>query len=422
MANELRIARTDRTVQPASGPLRHFVGLRAAPHSDTLLGSLVQVTGQGLTSRAETIATARLSDPRMVDHPDEASRSVEVAALAAQVVQQLLECLRNDVTTLRTVALDGLGDWICDPLGAWRFRTRCDTAVLAAETGLSIVDDFVSGDLASGGRGGPGETVGAWLILADRGLVPGRIIRALVDVSGTMRLYLLPPRQREQLPSHLMSVDVAPGAAFLSDLARLLTHDSTVFNARETWSVQGRKIPPLVDAWQLAYQQIRSGDQSWVPTSNDTRPLLQVVADWSDDLSQAPADVMCSAVHWITDRLERVVHERLPRSQPVGQIILAGTLREHSFLLSRISQQLPEIAVTCIDDMHSPGEYWTSTATALLGMMFVDQVPANSASISGVDTPRVLGRVTPGKPSNWHRVLSDMSVTLPLKKTLRSAV
>ena len=83
MANELRIARTDRTVQPASGPLRHFVGLRAVPHSDTLLGSLVQVTGQGLTSRAETIATARLSDPRMVDHPDEASRSVEVAAFCS---------------------------------------------------------------------------------------------------------------------------------------------------------------------------------------------------------------------------------------------------------------------------------------------------------------------------------------------------
>ncbi len=87
-----------------------------------------------------------------------------------------------------------------------------------------------------------------------------------------------------------------------------------------------------------------------------------------------------------------------------------------------IRQQLPEVNVTAMDDLVVSTQQWRAPAAALLGMLHVDQIPMNSASLTGTDTPRILGRITPGAPGNWHRVLGDMADTLPDKVTLRSAI
>ena len=83
--------------------------------------------------------------------------------------------------------------------------------------------------------------------------------------------------------------------------------------------------------------------------------------------------------------------------------------------------QIPAVNIRELDEL-GEAEYWRPAATAMLGMLSIDQMPANSASLTGTRSPRVLGRITAGRPSNWHRVLADLSDTLPDKKTLRSAV
>ena len=57
-----------------------------------------------------------------------------------------------------------------------------------------------------------------------------------------------------------------------------------------------------------------------------------------------------------------------------------------------------------------------------VALMLVDQVPANTPSLTGADVPRILGRITPGSPLNWHHVLAAMSQTLPEKLPLRNAI
>ena len=75
-----------------------------------------------------------------------------------------------------------------------------------------------------------------------------------------------------------------------------------------------------------------------------------------------------------------------------------------------------------VNDQMATTESWRAPAAALLSMLHVDQVPMNTPALSGTDAPRVLGRITPGSPGNWHRVLGDMAETLPEKVTLRSAI
>jgi 1,6-anhydro-N-acetylmuramate kinase len=61
-------------------------------------------------------------------------------------------------------------------------------------------------------------------------------------------------------------------------------------------------------------------------------------------------------------------------------------------------------------------------AAALLALLHVDHTPANPMSLTGASSPRVLGRLTPGSPTRWHRLLSEMSAHRPAMMSLRSAV
>ncbi|MDI9443817.1 MAG: anhydro-N-acetylmuramic acid kinase, partial [Planctomycetota bacterium] len=45
-------------------------------------------------------------------------------------------------------------------------------------------------------------------------------------------------------------------------------------------------------------------------------------------------------------------------------------------------------------------------AAAILALLHLDQVPANVAGITGAEVPRILGRLTPGGPQAWQRLLA----------------
>ena len=102
--------------------------------------------------------------------------------------------------------------------------------------------------------------------------------------------------------------------------------------------------------------------------------------------------------------------------------MVGGPIRQHPFLQRLIHQYLPEIDVLPIDDLVATGDSWRPAAAALLGLFQLDQLPANSTALTGCETPRILGRISPGAPANWHQVLADLAETLPDKVTLRNAV
>ena len=107
---------------------------------------------------------------------------------------------------------------------------------------------------------------------------------------------------------------------------------------------------------------------------------------------------------------------------PWGEIILAGDGHQNGFLFREIQRRLPETELVALGSYGIPADFLRATATAVLGLLHIDQIPANSPTLTGADSPRILGRLTPGNPANWHQVLACMAQTLPDKLPLRSAI
>ena len=117
-----------------------------------------------------------------------------------------------------------------EPPGAERGATLqlgC-AATIAERTGVDVVSDFRSRDMAAGGQGAP---LVPW---ADLHLYAGAQPRALLNIGGMANVTLVPGRG---LDGALLAFDTGPGNALIDHAVKRATND------RETYDRDGARAP-----------------------------------------------------------------------------------------------------------------------------------------------------------------------------------
>ena len=57
-----------------------------------------------------------------------------------------------------------------------------------------------------------------------------------------------------------------------------------------------------------------------------------------------------------------------------------------------------------------------------MGLLYIDQMPANIPWLTGADSQRILGRLTPGRPGSWRQLIRSMADFHPPAMKLKDAV
>jgi 1,6-anhydro-N-acetylmuramate kinase len=93
-------------------------------------------------------------------------------------------------------------------------------------------------------------------------------------------------------------------------------------------------------------------------------------------------------------------------------------------LLREMAARLPDVASTPVGELGIPGGALEPACVAIMALCHLDQTPGNPTAVTGTEIPRVLGRLTPGSPQNWQRLLHQMSGTgvATAPRPLRSAL
>jgi anhydro-N-acetylmuramic acid kinase len=412
-------------------PPRWTIGALVSAGCRRVDAALVAATGRGLTLRAEIRGVKSLTVP---NETGALFRQIEGAATGPDVPEVIVR-LRSDLAEIEAeliAALPGesgiaeshvLAAAVHDP-GLWslgktpspRYLGLCDAARVAETTGVNVIDALPGRDLAQRGQGGPLTAVAEWILLRDL-----RRTRALVDLGQTVRMSLLPAESDPWAASRILSFDVGPGMKLLDVLARQLTGGEHSFDPGGRLAVQGTKITELLDHW-LSEAWFDRPLPRWHP--HGVRPerflndaiRMAVEADWS------VRDLLCTATHLVAESVVRAIGRRLPEQTPIDQIILAGGGRQNGLLLRKMAAGLPETTLTPIDELGIADRALGPASIAVLAFCHLDQVPANPTAVTGAEIPRVLGRLTPGSPQSWQRLLAQMSGSQPAIRPLRSAV
>lgn len=426
------ILRLDRPTP--GGGARWFLGALVSSRCHRVDAALVAVTGDGLDARIwiEGRKNVAVPNPSVTLYRQlsgtssgtSGSGSAEMIALLRAELAEVEASLAVDLPAecgvaqnrVQAVGVHDPGLWSLGKTLPRRYMGLCDAARVAELTGASVIDAFPARDLAQCGQGGPIAAVAEWILLKD--LTAGRL---LLDLGRTIRMSYLPADREPTAPGRVLSFEVGPGMRLLDLLTRQLTGGREEFDPGGRLAVQGRKITELLEHW-LSDSSFERPLPRWSP--HGVRPerflvdamRMAVDADWS------VRDLLCTATHFIAESIGRAVRRRLPKDARIDQIVVTGGGRHNGMLLREIAARSPDSPLLQVGDLGIPSEALGPAAVAVLAMFYVDQVPANHTALTGADVPRVLGRMTPGSPRNWQRLLHQMAGSPPAVRPLRSAL
>jgi anhydro-N-acetylmuramic acid kinase len=414
---------------PHAGDGRRWaVGVLVSSQGTEASAALVGARGEGLTARFDVAGAHGAAIPKETatllnlqagaaacSAGALAAWRAQVAEIQAALLSELLASLGIAASRVLAVGVHDPGLWHFDRNGPPAYLGLCDAARLAEATGLSVIDAFPARDLAERGQGGPVAAVAEWLLLRD----PEKN-RVLLDLGRTVRLTYLPAAAGANAASQVLAFDVGPGTALLDLLAQRLTGGQHAFDPGGRLAVQGRRIPELLGHW-LADPYFERPLPRWRPRGVRPERFLGDAVEMAVSQGWSVRDLLCSATHFVAEAVATALRKRVPQEPPIAEIVVSGGGQQNGLLLREIGR-LTELPLVRLSDLEFPRDAFGPAAIAVLALLYLDQVPASSPAITGAEVPRLLGRLTPGSPQNWQRLLHAASGSSPALRPLRSAL
>ena len=305
----------------------------------------------------------------------------------AQAVLQL--CERNSIQAdeVDVIGSHGQTIWHIPPEDAQRGSTLqlgCP-ATIAERTGIPVVSDFRSRDMAAFGQGAP---LVPW---ADRWLFSAGNRRVLLNIGGIGNLTWLPPRADD---APLLAFDTGPG--------------NVLINAAVEWASQGkeafdrdgkRAAASAVDQELLKELLAHAYFTAEPPKSTGRelfgKPFVQdIIARnprFSSDADRLVSTLTEFTARTIADAIKRWV---LPRG--VDEVIATGGGGRNPELMRRLQRELGEVPLRTGDALGLNPDAKEAVAFAALAWAHVNAIPGNMPAATGAQGPRILGSFTPG--------------------------
>ena len=263
-----------------------------------------------------------------------------------------------------------------------------DPATLAELTGIDVVADFRTRDMAAGGQGAP------LVPFADRILfaAPGRR-RALQNIGGMGNVTWLPPRGSSE---RLLAFDTGPGNALLDLAAERATGGRQHADLDGRIAARGRVDPTMLerlmaDAFFNLEPPRSTGRERFGHALID-----RLAADLVDTSEQTWANLLATLTAFtarsIGDAYRRWV---IPRG--VDEVILTGGGARNPTLVQAIQAELGSIPLADEQALGMSPDAREAAAFAVLAWAHLLGAAANVPEATGAEGPRVLGSLTPGR-------------------------
>jgi anhydro-N-acetylmuramic acid kinase len=305
---------------------------------------------------------------------------IERAALAgnalarcyAQAVEGVLGAAKQPAPAVRAIGCHGQTVRHRPGLG---FTTQIGNAALLAElTGLRVVADFRSRDVAAGGQGAPLAPAFHAAMFADAAEV-----RAVLNLGGIANLSFLP---RE---GAVTGFDSGPGNCLLDLWAA--RHLGRPVDENGAWAGGGKPIAALLERL-LADPYFAAPPPKSTGRDLFNASWLQERLSGSEDPQAVQATLLELTARGVADALAR--HCRGAR-----RVIVCGGGAKNGALLRRLGQLVAPAALET-SERHGIDPQWVEAACfAWLAKCALEERPGNLPAVTGARAARVLGAIYP---------------------------
>ena len=249
-----------------------------------------------------------------------------------------------------------------------------NSAVLTELTGITVVSDFRSRDIAAGGQGAPLVPAFHQALFSDP-----KVARAIINIGGIANISILSPNKP------LIGFDTGPGNMLMDMWIK--QHQQQAFDEEGAWAAGGKLHEAL-----LAHM-MQEPFLSLPPPKSTGRDLFNhawldlILAKFSAIETQ---DVQRTLLEYTVATIAQAVKENAPECQ---EIYLCGGGAKNLALVESLRQKLHPVKIAPSDDLGVPVNWVEALAFAWLARQSLLGRPANLPSVTGAIGERVLGAV-----------------------------
>ena len=297
-----------------------------------------------------------------------------VASGYAERVRELLQIAGKSAQDIKAIGAHGQTIRHCPGQQGGYTIQLLNGAMLAELSGISVICDLRSRDVAAGGQGAP--------------LVPafhreqfgqdGRDL-AVLNIGGISNISLLGQDGKT------MGFDCGPGNCLMDDW--ILARQGLAYDTGGAWAATGEVLPELLNAllaepfFALPPPRSTGRDQfnlAWLA------PQLHA--------SFRPQDVQATLLELSA---RSIANSLQGFGQGNAELLVCGGGALNLRLMQRLQDLLPNLTVWPTDSRGLPVMQVEAAAFAWLSMRFMRRLPGNLPAVTGAKGPRILGALYP---------------------------
>jgi anhydro-N-acetylmuramic acid kinase len=259
-------------------------------------------------------------------------------------------------------------------------------AVIAERTGLDVISDFRSRDVAAGGQGAPLVSMADALLFA----APDAW-RALQNLGGIGNVTVVPPAPHA--PAGVRAFDTGPGVVVIDGVVRAL-HPDMRYDVDGHLARAGTPIAEVIAAL-LADQYFAAPPPKSTGREHFSAAYIDALLERCRAARPAasPSDIVATAVQLTAASVADAYRRFIP--EPIADVVISGGGARNPVLADALAAALAPRVVRAFDDVFFDGEAKEAVAFAFLGYLHRHGLPGNIPSATGARGPRLLGASTP---------------------------
>ena len=377
----------------------YFIGLMSGTSLDGVDGVLIDFSGPRL--RVLAAASEAFADPFRAEllalntpSDNELHRAAlagnQLAMVYANVVDQLLQkTTAQGISAAHIQAIGAHGQTVrhqppvsaAAPRGSGYTLQLNNPALLAELSGISVVADFRSRDVAAGGQGAP-------LVPAFHQSLFGQTNQAIavLNLGGISNLSIVPATGRTPVQA-VTGFDCGPGNALMD--AWCQQHTGQPFDAAGAWAATGRLLPDLLASLLDEPYFAKAPPKS---TGRDLFSLQWLSEKLIPFGQERPEDIQNTLTEFTVSACAADVNSYGNNS---NELIVCGGGAFNQYLMQRLQSVLPWLRVSPSSAHGLPPLQVEAAAFAWLARQTVQRLPGNLASVTGAAGARVLGAIYP---------------------------
>lgn len=263
-----------------------------------------------------------------------------------------------------------------------------EPAVIAERTGITVVSNFRTRDMAAGGQGAPLVPFVDYLMFAS-----DEKTRVALNIGGISNVTYLPAHAHIE---STLAYDTGPGNMIVDAMIEYLTQGDQSYDRDGAMAASGTVHPQLMNE-MLKHEYLHRAPPKSTGREEFGVEFAVRMYEWGtkNGLVIMPRDIVATATKFTALTIADSIKKFLMPKGNIDELIVSGGGALNPVLMKHLTSEFPGLRIVTSDEYGLPLKSKESIAFAILARETILGRPSNLPSATGAAGSRILGQITP---------------------------